>query len=53
MNKHWITEVQLAYRLLSRCKWYEILKKREIKAYISILKLINKEWKTANNADQN
>ena len=34
----WKNEVKFAERQLKMCKWYQLLKKEEIKAYIDIIK---------------
>ena len=38
----WKNEIEIAHRQLRRCKWYQILKKQERKAYRDIIKKIYK-----------
>tara|TARA_R100001443_G_scaffold33361_1_gene47279 strand:- start:688 stop:951 length:264 start_codon:yes stop_codon:yes gene_type:complete len=34
----WKNEIEIAHRQLRRCKWYQFLKKQELRAYIDIIK---------------
>lgn len=38
----WKKEIEFAHRQLRMCKWYQFLRKQEIKAYIDITKKMYK-----------
>jgi|TARA_Y100000389_G_scaffold66659_1_gene62830 hypothetical protein len=38
----WKKEIEFAHRQLRMCKWYQVLRKQEIKAYIDITKKMYK-----------